>query len=185
MELLLSLDRYFFELIHFSWQNDWLDGLMPIVRNKWTWFPLYLALAIYWIKINRTAGLIALLCFGLSVGLADVTSSRLVKKQVKRERPCRVYKEIRGLVSCGGGYSFTSSHATNHAAMATFVFLLVGSRWGRWKWLLALWAGLIGLAQVYVGVHFPADVIGGFLLGGTLGYLVYKLYLRLPERLRF
>ena len=180
MEFLLKLDHQLFEQIHFAWQNDWLDWLMPLLRNKRFWIPLYLLLAIYWLSQYKQAGLIALLGFGLSVGLADVVSSRLVKENVQRTRPCKVYEQHRQLVNCGSGYSFTSSHAANHAAMATFVFLLMGSRWGKWKWLLLIWAGSIALAQVYVGVHYPLDVIGGLLLGTMLGGLVYMLYLRLP-----
>lgn len=85
----------------------------------------------------------------------------------------------RVLVGCGGGYSFPSSHATNHFALATLLFLSWGRKFRSWRWILLLWAASIAYGQVYVGVHYPLDVSFGALLGATLGLLAYQLYRRL------
>jgi undecaprenyl-diphosphatase len=74
-------------------------------------------------------------------------------------------------VKCGNAYSFTSSHATNHFAIATFLSLTLGKRFKKIKWPLLTWAGMICLAQVYVGVHFPLDVFCGAILGMIIGWL--------------
>ena len=79
-------------------------------------------------------------------------------------------------VHCGGGYSFTSSHATNHFALATFLVIILGPFF---KWIripIFLWAASIAFGQVYVGVHYPLDVLAGSIVGILLGILMTKFY---------
>ena len=100
-------------------------------------------------------------------GLADLVSSSVLKPVVGRDRPCHEVQlegEVFPMVHCGNNGSFTSSHAANHMALAAAISMLLLRRR---KWLAALlyfWAFLIGYAQIYVGVHYPTDVLGGFLL---------------------
>jgi undecaprenyl-diphosphatase len=120
----------------------------------------------------------------MTVGVADQLSSELIKKKVERLRPCRetqLQPAARTLVHCGGGYSFTSSHATNHFAVAVFIFFSWGLCWKRWRWLLLLWAASISLGQVYVGVHYPLDILVGAINGSILGYLGSLTYKRLKK----
>ncbi|MDX1685268.1 MAG: phosphatase PAP2 family protein, partial [Saprospiraceae bacterium] len=94
---------------------------------------------------------------------------------VERVRPCNdesIKQEVILRARCGGGYSFTSSHATNHFGLSMVLFLLLGNRIA-WRWLIFLWAALVSYAQIYVGVHYPLDILGGAVLGVMLGYLVY------------
>lgn len=174
MEAILQFDEYFFHLINAEGQNAFFDWLLPIWRNKLTWVPLYLFMAgilLYQLKIK---GLYLLLALGVTIGIADTVSSKVIKKSVKRERPCRNEKlpEVRSLVHCGGGYSFTSSHATNHFAVAAFLVLLTINVFGRWRYWLWLWAFLVAYAQVYVGVHYPLDVVCGGVLGSLIAWVV-------------
>ena len=125
----------------------------------------------------------------LSAGFADFTSASIVKPMVKRLRPCNdpvVSKtdDLR-LTACGTGYSFPSTHATDHFAMAFFLIILFGKRW-RWIWLWALlWAALITFAQVYVGVHYPIDVFCGALYGILVGWLFSLIFTKIqPEGLK-
>ena len=118
-------------------------------------------------------------------GLADTTSSRLIKNTVKRVRPCNdenVKMHVKLLVPCGSGYSFTSSHAANHFAAAVFIiFTFLDNR--KWlKWSLLVWAASISFGQVYVGVHYPLDVICGGLLGSGIGWLCAYLFQRFFKR---
>lgn len=111
----------------------------------------------------------------ITFGIADFTSSSLIKKSVQRVRPCNdiEFKEnVNTRVRCGSGYSFTSSHATNHFAMASFLIMVFYRRWNHILWIGILWAAMISLAQVYVGVHYPLDVIAGAILGSSIGYIV-------------
>ncbi len=186
MEQLLNLDYAAFDAINHGWAHPWLDVIMPILREKTTWLPLYLLWVVLLAWRYRLQALYFLLALGLTAGCGDFISSEIIKKNVERPRPCReerLDEPARLLVGCGGGYSFTSSHATNHFAVAVFVFLTWGRLWGRWRWLLPVWAASIALGQVYVGVHYPLDVTAGALLGTGLGLLGSWAY-RCLHRLR-
>ncbi len=172
MEWLLQQDEWLFKLINGQWHTPLLDAILPLLREKTFWIPAYilfcawLVLRYKWQAVWITLALIA------TVALSDTISHRIIKKQLRRERPCRQLPqdEVRLLVHCGGGYSFTSNHAANHFALAMFILGLWGRRIRFGRWLLPLWAASIAYAQVYVGVHFPLDVIGGALLGSIIGY---------------
>ena len=184
MDTILAIDQSIFEWINHAWQNDWLDAILPWWRDKRTWIPLYLlAIGILAWKY-RMKSLFFLLAVGLTVGLADLTSSQVIKKTVQRSRPCNelsLQPPARIVSGCGGGYSFPSSHATNHFAIATLLFLTWGRIWGRWRYLLLFWAASIALAQVYVGVHYPLDILAGSALGLFIGWAVSRLYRSLPR----
>lgn len=182
MEPLVHLDESLFHLINGVWTHPWLDSIFPWWRDKTTWIPAYVVLLAWAIWKLRWK---ALLLVGLTLVLiaaADGISHRLIKKTVERPRPCRsehLQEEARSLVACGSGYSFTSNHATNHFALAVFWSLsLFGDR--RWmKGLLVVWASTIAYGQVYVGVHFPLDVITGAGIGSLLGWLCSLAFWRL------
>jgi undecaprenyl-diphosphatase len=125
-----------------------------------------------------------LLALFLTVGIADLVSSKGLKKTVKRVRPCNdpaIQDEVVLLVGCGKAYSFTSSHATNHFAIGAFLAMTLGLYYKRWRWLFYFWAGSIAFGQVYVGVHYPLDVIVGSILGLLIAYLMKSLYFRLNK----
>jgi len=77
---------------------------------------------------------------------------------------------------CGQNGSFTSSHATNHFGIAVFIFITLEKVWGKFNYLFLLWAAAICYAQVYVGVHFPFDVLGGAILGSCIGFAMGKYF---------
>lgn len=160
---------------------SWLDAILPHWREKETWLPAYISLAIFLIWKFKKAGLFLILAAILCVGTADFTSSQLIKKNVERLRPCNnaeIKTDVQLLVRCGSGYSFTSSHAANHFALATFLALTLGRVYRRIRVPLWLWAASIALSQVYVGVHYPLDIIFGGLLGMMLGNLFYSIWKR-------
>jgi len=179
METLLEWDLQWFAVINQAWSNPWLDAMMPIWRNKLFWIPLYVFI-IFLVSVNfpkkATMFIVATL---LTILISDMTSSQIIKKNVKRARPCQVETmatQVNVLIPCGGGYSFTSSHATNHMALATFWYLVLRQIFFGISFPLFFWAASIGFAQVYVGVHYPLDVITGILLGGLIGYFVAVIY---------
>lgn len=111
----------------------------------------------------------------LSVGASDLTSSFLIKENIQRIRPCNdkiFQKQVFLRAPCGSGYSFTSSHAANHFAIATFLSLAIGNILSIYRYMLFFWAVSIGFAQVYVGVHYPLDVFVGFGVGWIFGLLM-------------
>lgn len=172
IQTLLAWDTDLFRLINSGLANPLFDALLPLCREKWFWAPLYLFIAAFtWLNF-RQRGWIILLGLVMVVILSDGVSSELVKKNVRRLRPCNdpaLAAVVQLRTHCGSGFSFTSSHAANHFAVAIFLIGVFG-KGQRWLRPLALsWAGLIAFSQVYVGVHYPGDVIGGALLGMPIG----------------
>ena len=152
---------------------SWLDIFLSYWRNSLIWLPLYI-LGILFIWNNFTSAYKLILVIAFTVGLSDYVSSKIIKPQVKRPRPCHYTADqthFDSVIVCGSGYSFPSSHASNHMALAQICFLIF-NRKNLLKWLF-VWAFSIGLSQVYVGVHFFSDVMAGFLLGFILASLVY------------
>lgn len=180
-----ALDQSWFIWINQKATHPFLDTILPLMRESTFWIPLYLFLIIFVFVNFGKKGWIWLLFAALTVLLTDQISSGLIKNFVQRPRPCfdsNFYSQVRLLLDhCSGGYSFTSSHATNHYGIATFLFATLGSYFGHWKYLLFVWASLICYAQVYVGVHYPLDVIVGAILGYIIGSIVYMAYQKLDH----
>jgi len=183
LETLLGWDRHVFHWINEGWSNGLFDMVMPWARNKLAWLPLYI-FSIAWMAYNWPARKVLIVLGFVAVGVfaADTISSKLIKYTVQRPRPCQelvMEPAVVLRVPCGSGYSFTSSHATNHFFLAAFLALLLRPVMGRWRFAWYAWAGLVALAQVYVGVHYPLDVLGGALLGVMIGSSMAVLCLHL------
>ena len=178
MDYLLQLDHSIFHFINENCKNTFFDWLLPYWRDKIFWIPLYLLLVSAIIYHFGKKGVIGILFLLLSVSITDATSSWLIKNNIERIRPCNQvgFKETAHLlVPCGSGYSFTSSHAANHFSIAVFLVLTLGSVW---KWIrlpMLLWAASIALAQVYVGVHYPSDILGGAIVGSMISWAIFCL----------
>ena len=179
METLLQWDLALFEAINNGWQNAFLDAILPMWRNKYFWVPAYVFLVSFLlINFGKRGGYVILVAI-LTIALADTMSSTVLKKQIQRLRPCKtelLVDQVHLLIPCGSGYSFPSSHATNHFALAVFLIGALGSRFSRIKLPLLFWAATIALSQVYVGVHYPMDIIGGTLLGCLIGFGMSRLF---------
>ncbi len=175
LQEILKWDRELFQTINGKWTNPTLDFFLTHARSAIIWVPFYLFFVVFMIINYKRSGLFWLLFGILTVATADMISSRVIKELFYRLRPCRdesMAGHVRLLASyCGLNSSFTSSHAANHFAMATFIFLTLKSEVGKWIWLIFFWAFLIGYAQIYVGVHYPMDILSGALLGMGIGYL--------------
>ncbi len=174
-----GLDHSLFHFINSTLSNALLDWLCPLFREKLFWAPLYLFLVAFVLLNFGKKRWLVLLGVAISLLLADQISSHVIKPITQRERPCReaIFAEtVRLRVDqCGGGYSFPSSHAANHFAVAVFVAGVLG--WRRRVTLgLGIWAAAIAFSQVYVGLHFPGDVFFGAILGGATGWLVWQFF---------
>ncbi|MEC5146763.1 phosphatase PAP2 family protein [Chitinophaga sp. 212800010-3] len=181
LESILREDLRLFFHINGQWHNGVLDVILPFVREPFVWAPLYLFLALF-VTINYGwKGFFWILFFLLCFAVAD-QSSLFLKGAFARVRPCRdpvVSHYARVLVAyCPMSGSFTSNHAANHFALGTFCFITLKSAFQRYTWLFFAWAAVIAYAQVYVGVHYPLDVLGGAILGTFIGLLSGSFFQR-------
>ena len=168
-------DKWFFVKINSQFTNHVFDWIMPYLRNSFYWAPLYLFLLVFIIMNYGAKGLWWCLLFLCLVAMTDIVSSRIFKEGFDRLRPCNdpnFFSNVRLLVRCPAGFSFTSSHAANHFGMAVYISLTLRRVLGRWIWITFLWAGIISYAQIYVGVHYPSDILGGAALGIFFGLLI-------------
>jgi len=180
LKWLLHIDRELFFQINECSQNPFFDWLMPIMRDKTTWYPLYLILIGILIYKYKWKSVYVIALAALTVVIADQISAGIIKPYFERIRPCNdpcIGHLVNNPVGCGRGYSFVSAHATNHFAIAMFFISVFLKRSNRFfvPPVFLLWAGIISFAQVYVGVHYPSDVIVGSFIGILIGYLMGKL----------
>jgi len=172
-------DEHLFRLVNQVWANNFFDMILPPVRDKYFWIPLYILVAILLVWRFKRTGLYMILLLGVNFAASDQLSSAVIKPWVQRDRPCNDENLKDDVVlrvdRCGVGKSFTSSHATNTFAFAMMLTLLLRKK-HRWVAPVSMaWAFLISYAQVYVGVHFPLDIIGGMLLGMLISVILFYL----------
>src|SRR5690606_12276705 len=172
---LKHFDQRLFIELNSTHTNSFFDSLMPFLRNGPNWYPLYVFLGAFVLLNFRSRGGWWILFFISTIAITDMTGTYIFKHNVERLRPCAdpdFFFHVRLLVErCSGGYSFVSNHAANHFGMATFLFLTFKPIMKRWSWIFFLWAALIAYAQVYVGVHYPFDVLSGAIIGILAGML--------------
>ena len=170
---LVQWDQSLFISINSDWTNSVFDVVMPFLRNSLTWAPLYLFLLIFVLVNFKVRGLWWAVFFLSTVALTDMTGTYVFKHAFERLRPCSdpdFFTHVRLLLKqCAGGYSFTSNHAANHFGMATFFFITFRHLFKIWAWIALCWAAVICYSQVYVGVHYPLDVLAGAMLGLAFG----------------
>jgi undecaprenyl-diphosphatase len=176
--MLDQLDHQLFLLIN-SFNSPFFDHVMHALSGRLIWVPLYLSILIYLGITYKRKFLIILIFIILAATLAD-QSSVLVKNLVQRLRPCND-PALKGLVhlfngECGGLFGFVSSHATNSFDVALLSLLFIKKRW--YSICIIIWALVIGYSRIYLGVHFPGDVLCGSLLGAFIGWSMYKLYVQ-------
>lgn len=168
----------------FLWLNGlhapWLDRVMVLLTDMWVWIPIYLLLLYLVIKNYGKRSVWLLLALGLVILCSDQLSAHVCKPLFHRLRPC-FNPDLEGLVHlpkglAGGHYGFVSSHAANTFAVATFLTCaLKGNH--RWiGWMLFGWAFVSSYTRIYIGVHYPGDILAGALLGLLIGLIIWKLF---------
>jgi undecaprenyl-diphosphatase len=190
LDALYRFDVWLFQLINEGIGQPYLDTLMLFVTDfKRSWVVAAFA-SLYLIFTRRRESMLPLALCLLAIAVADQMASGVLKPLVQRTRPCFELEHVRLLLDQTRSFSFASSHAANTAAVATVMWMFLsksslpdrGMAWG-----LVVFSFLSGYSRVYVGVHYPLDVLAGWGIGvgaGTLTYLcvtfVWKNYLSTP-----
>ncbi|MBI3872025.1 MAG: phosphatase PAP2 family protein [candidate division Zixibacteria bacterium] len=184
LEWIQTVDTRLLLILNAGAANPFCDWLMPIVTDIRFLLPVVsvglAALAVFGGGKGRSVVLLAVILLGLT----DLVSSDLIKPWVGRVRPCHVVAAVRAIYRCGNTLSFPSGHATGTMAAAVFI----GSFYRRGLWPLLALSFLISYSRIYLGIHYPLDVVGGWVLGGTMAtgaVLLHRTRLRrLFDRVR-
>lgn len=176
MDFFEQIDIRFFLFLNGK-HNEFFDVLMWWVSYKFTWIPFYaLLLFIIWKKFGKKTALV-ILAVSVLILFSDQASVHLFKNYFQRYRPCHnliIKEKVHVVGDCGGTFGFVSSHAANSFALAMFLSLIF-----RKKFFFAFifaWAALGSYSRIYLGVHYPADIFIGAILGCSIGIIVYALF---------
>jgi undecaprenyl-diphosphatase len=172
MEMLYSIDLMLFRCINGSLNNWLFDVFFTFITEIKYFYPIYAVALAGLIYFRRREGLVVVLLMILTIVISDQISSSLIKPLVGRIRPCSALEGVRLLVGCGGGKSFPSSHAVNNFA-GVFVLSSFFPRQAPWLYVFAC---LVALSRVYVGVHYPSDIYAGAVIGTSIGVLVMAIH---------
>ncbi len=174
LQNILEFDKELFLYLN-SFHNNFWDTIMLMVTRKETWAPLYLIIIFYVVKNYRNKSILILLFMGLTI-LASDQISVLIKESVQRLRPVHepaIADIVHNVFRKGGLHGFVSSHATNMFAIFVFTTRIFKNR--SYFFLMLFWAVIVSYSRIYIGVHYPLDIIGGAFLGWLLGVIFYKL----------
>ena len=178
-ELLNNMDKAIFRFFNTTTSNPFFDILMPIITNQNIWAIPILCIILYLAIKGGRRGQITVIILIIACGLADYTSASILKPFFGRLRPSHEMIEgIRVLMGKGGKYGFVSSHAANIFAAA----VVFGYFYPKRKQVYFCIATLVAFSRVYVGVHYPGDIIFGGLLGYRLAWAVLSLWVIIKMR---
>lgn len=174
LEILENWDQSLFLFLN-SLRIDSLDPVFFLISSKSIWIPLYVFFAYLLFKhFQRKAAILLFTSLLLTIGLNDVICAKLIKPSVGRYRPTqnlvigpkvKTVKNWEGKEYRGGLYGFVSNHASNTFALATFLFIFLKRRVKRFGLFVFIWAAVVSYSRIYLGVHYPGDIVAGGLFG--------------------
>jgi len=183
MNILIKIDHALFHFINDTIANSILNWLMPIVTNENNIAVLLLLFWLWLLFFNGKRGKIAAILLIVTVVFTDAIAAQIIKPWIGRIRPSHTMTDnINLLVSKGGKYSFISNHAANTMSAA----VILGYFYKKWKSITIAISIIVGFSRVYVGVHYPLDVLGGWLFGYAIAWGILSLWviLKIRERKR-
>lgn len=183
LDQLLHYDKELFLFLNNLGSSTW-DGFWLVVTNKLTFIPLYvLLLFLVYKKLGVKSMLLLILVIAAMIAFTDQITNLFKYVIAKRPRPCReedMQNIMRYVAPRCGRYGFFSGHAANSMAAAVFAGLLLKPYYKKLIFILLLWSAVVAYSRIYVGVHYPLDIICGMIFGALSGFGFYKLqgYLR-------
>ncbi|MBO4567574.1 MAG: phosphatase PAP2 family protein [Bacteroidales bacterium] len=180
--MLNDLDHQLFLFLN-GLHVDWLDPVMTFISSETGWIPFYAVLVFLVFYKYRWKGLWVMLGVAVLITCSDQISAHVFKPIFQRLRPCYdpLIEDLVHLPSGkpGGHYGFISSHAANTFALASFIYMTMRKHYKKIGWLMFVWAAVVSYSRIYMGVHFPGDIICGaavgLILGFGIGYLTNRL----------
>ena len=185
LETIQNIDQELFLFLN-GLHNSFFDFVMYWVSNKFIWIPLYAWFIYEIIKKYKKQSILILILVAVMITLSDQLTV-FFKNYFERPRPCHD-EYIGHLVhvvkdACGGSYGFMSGHAASSFSLATFLIPIIGGRFKYFKLFLIFWASMVAYSRVYLGVHYPADIICGAMFGILLGLILSKLFFLLKDKI--
>lgn len=175
-----SVDIYIFYFINSTLSNPVTDVIMPFItelKNVW-WLYLILILGALYDKKKPLFSIFVFIVLLLAIGFCDWVNSIVLKDLFMRERPCKTLLNVHLLVPCGSGYSLPSTHAANNFTLTSIIFLTNS----RFKNTCLIFASFIAISRVFVGVHYPFDVLVGASVGTIIGIVITMLVIKPSEK---
>ncbi len=183
LETILELDRSLFLLIN-GWNSPFFDEIMFFVSKVWVWAPLYLTFIIYAVKRWKLESIWIILAMILCVVATDQLTN-VTKDFFQRLRPSHepllegMVHQVNGYV--GGKFGFVSAHSSNSFGFAMLSSLIIRNR--HYSLSVFIWAALVAYSRMYLGVHYPLDIMGGMLLGILMAWLIFTVMENIRRRL--
>ena len=185
LEQLVQYDTELFLYLNNLGSPSW-DGLWLVITHKLTFVPLYaILLFLIYKKLGAKTLLLLVVVIALMITFTDQITNLFKYVLVKRPRPCReedLQAVMRFVAKGCGRYGFFSGHSSNSMAAAVFAGLLLRPYFKNLIFLLMVWSFIVAYSRIYVGVHYPLDIVCGMTFGALAGYMFYKLQIYLRQR---
>lgn len=167
LDFFYSIDLAIFYFFNHSLSIGFFDKFFSIITDVNNWYIAYIVLLGITFTKGGAKGKIAVAMIILLIIVTDQLGHKVIKEIFQRIRPCNALADVFTPLGCNGTYSFPSNHALNNFAAATFFYRL----FPKLKWILFIAAFLVSLSRVYLGLHYPSDIIGGAMIGSAFGYV--------------